>query len=72
VNAHVFLHSLRAARATVVALGFGAAVFFYIVLLASSAFVADAGRQRPSWPSRRVRSRRSWADPPTSFIRPAG
>lgn len=42
MNTHVFVHSLRQARTTIVALGLGAAAFFHIVLLASSSFAGQA------------------------------
>jgi ABC-2 type transport system permease protein len=38
----VFVHSLRHARTTIVALGLGAAAFFHIVLLASSSFAGQS------------------------------
>jgi ABC-2 type transport system permease protein len=45
VNLDVFAQSLRQVRKSLIAVGLGVAVFFYLILLSSSSFATDSGVQ---------------------------
>lgn len=67
----VFAHALRVVRRSAVVLPVASGLFYYLVLLSSSSFVAES-RNVPSCAGRRGRWRRSWAARPTSCVRPGG